>query len=104
MHLVENSQSNHRCNAQILTNSQLALLDKGLTFTPVPSFDRFLWINDINLFAHTLALYKHFKRGQYLGVQQQLDKNEALQALEDLARENEGEFIDIKPPLSNLKP
>lgn len=58
-------QNTHVFNlsATILSQSQISLLSKGLHFSPTTNFDLFRTIMDVNRFARTLTLRKHFFKG-----------------------------------------
>lgn len=102
-HINENSKTNNRViNLSSTTpdETQIELLCKGLTFTPVPSFNEFNWVKDVNLFARKLALHKFHLSNNSIP----LHELQGLAALEDLQQESTGELEFVTPPLTTLKP
>lgn len=77
----------------ILNKDQIILLNKGLSFTPTPPFNKFEWVKDIHLFARKLALHKFFRKENNENEQQIKNDKRIMEMLEGLV-----------PPLTKIKP
>ncbi|XP_077131129.1 uncharacterized protein LOC143785876 [Ranitomeya variabilis] len=94
-----------------LTEPQVEVLSLGLTFSPSSSFDSFLAVKDLNLFARKLVLKKLHSRSDK-GMEWTEKELEAIATLEELSGERDetaekGKFIPPKPkkfPSMNLYP
>lgn len=87
----------------ILNTDELSLLNKGLSFTPTPPFNRFEWIKDIKLFAGKMALFKHLKKENSENEQRHKNDQRIMTTLEELYAEGEGEIGTMVPPLTKMK-
>lgn len=87
-----------------LSVSEMTLLKKGLSFTPIPKFNVFNWVKDVNLFARKLALKKlHMSLNTDTRSLIQREQ-EAINTLEQLQMESEQGVTYLKGPFSKLKP
>ncbi|XP_069596909.1 uncharacterized protein [Ranitomeya imitator] len=87
--------SNH-----VLTESEINVLKKGLTFCPTAQFDKFIAIKDLHLFARKLMFKKHFHNEELFKLFPTEAEQEALETLEELAQEhNEPLGASIHLPL-----
>ncbi|XP_069590016.1 uncharacterized protein [Ranitomeya imitator] len=77
-----------------LTQAQLEVLSKGLTFSPTNNFDFFTAIKDLFLFARKLILKKLHSKGN--GGPEVQAEMEALKALEELLIEQESTAAVIR--------
>ncbi|KAM4045380.1 uncharacterized protein ACNLHF_009208 [Anomaloglossus baeobatrachus] len=73
-------------SSHVLSNDQLEVLSRGLTFSPVNNFDFFTALKDTHLFARKLILKKFHHRRDNTGLDSPAER-EALQVLEDLLEE-----------------
>ncbi|XP_073429947.1 uncharacterized protein [Dendrobates tinctorius] len=81
----------------VLTIAQLEVLSKGLTFSPTNLYDSFTAIKDLYLFSRKLVLKKLHTKGN-IDQKQLMDvEQEALQALEELLKEQ-----DMLPEVTNV--
>lgn len=87
-----------------LTSDQIALLGKGLSFTPTPKFDSFTWVKDAHLFARKLALHKFHKSNIESVRQFETRETEAVAILEALQEESKTGVFSISAPFSALRP
>lgn len=86
-----------------LTEVQISLLQKGLSYTPTPQYNYFNWVKDVNLFARKLALHKYHTiqdSNRYLHRREE----EAIETLVQLATEHETGVVNLTGPFSILKP
>ncbi|CAJ0917029.1 unnamed protein product [Ranitomeya imitator] len=83
----------------VLTDSQIGLLEKGLTFSPSSLLDPFTAIKDLNLFARKIILKKlHFKpTGCDQTVSTTIEDSEVVEILESLeAEQQEASIVPSK--------
>lgn len=67
-----------------LSEDELSLLNRGLSFTPTPPIDKLMWTKDINMFARKLALHKHFEKENNEREQPQNMDKQLITILEQL--------------------
>ncbi|XP_073498656.1 uncharacterized protein [Phyllobates terribilis] len=72
----------------ILTESDVALLSKGLSFAPSAQFDAFTAIKDLHIFARALIFKRHFFDGGLHDLFPTEEEQAAVRILEDLAIEH----------------
>ncbi|XP_069600643.1 uncharacterized protein [Ranitomeya imitator] len=72
----------------ILSDTQIKLLERGLTFSPSSTLDKFTVVKDLHLFARKVALQKiHYKADLDSSCPMEMER-ETLRDLEDLLEEN----------------
>ncbi|XP_073422017.1 uncharacterized protein [Dendrobates tinctorius] len=103
----ERKKSNKVINlsSHVLTDSDLSLLSRGLTFSPKSHFNTFMAIKDLHLFARSLIFKKHFFDPDLQSLFPTEKEQLALQDLEDLSTEHEfgeGEFSNFTRLCFNL--
>ncbi|CAJ0936767.1 unnamed protein product [Ranitomeya imitator] len=80
-----------------LSEDQLHVLSRGLTFSPTNSFDYFSALKDLHLFSRKLILKKlHSSRDPTVGMS--VIEREALRDLEDLVEEQQAPDVSKFPP------
>ncbi|XP_069601832.1 uncharacterized protein [Ranitomeya imitator] len=96
--LFTNRKGNRRQNdkpkvinlsTHVLSESQLNVLEKGLTFSPSSHLDKFQVVKDIHLFARKIILQKLHHRNDLNSMDGSDLEMETLRNLEDLLEENE---------------
>ncbi|XP_069611596.1 uncharacterized protein [Ranitomeya imitator] len=83
-----------------LTDVQLQLLSKGLSFSPTNSFHYFTAIKDLHLFSRKLLLKKLHQKKNFCEPMTEIER-EALQNLEDLLDE-QWDLKSLWPLLSSI--
>lgn len=87
-----------------LSSDEGELLRKGFSFTPVPRYNSFDWVKDVNLFARKLSLKKYYATLEIDTRHLAQRECEAISTLEQLQLESEHGVGHLKGPFSNLKP
>ncbi|XP_077155858.1 uncharacterized protein LOC143818449 [Ranitomeya variabilis] len=83
--------SNH-----VLSDAQLKLLEKGLTFSPSSRLDKFQVVKDVHLFARKVLLQRLHYKSDVGNLDYSDSELEVLKNLEELLKENE---MDDEGPL-----
>ncbi|CAH2222479.1 Hypothetical predicted protein, partial [Pelobates cultripes] len=98
---ISNMKMINLSNFKLLPD-HITLLNKGLSFVPTPSADKFEWLKDINLFGRKLALCSlHKKKNNKEAKELGLTNEDFIhfQTLVQLLTEQE-----TAPPLTSFKP
>ncbi|CAJ0952186.1 unnamed protein product [Ranitomeya imitator] len=76
-------------SSHVLSEVDVAVLGRGLSFSPTPGFDTFTAVKDLHIFARSLLFKRHFFNEEFHRLFPTEEEQEAVRILEELALEHE---------------